>query len=665
MNLTKFLTIFLFSLVIIPIIAIASPYDINHLTLLAVQETPDGSFQGSTADLYLELRDGSGRVFLDTSPLTKIDTQISTRYAKEIACNYFDLECDHYDFIYTIRADSSIIGGPSAGAAIAALTALTVLDLEYDETITITGTINSGGIVGPVGGTKEKIEAAARTSTTNISRVLVAMGSSETFPKLSNATDDTEEDHESSNDNNNSNNNGDDNNIKRINSYEEQIDNQEEIDEEEVEVDQEQINEVDILPLTNFSLIDYADQELGIEVTEVTNLNEVVYILSGKELISNDFHVEVSNEYNQIMQDLSESLCARSKELENELLTITTIEDLSEEDEDNTSIWQNIVEKKDSANGSIQAQDYYSAASFCFGLNVYLNSQIYINSDFSKKEINDLKQEISKDLEIIQERVRKENIKTISDLQTKMVVRERLSEAKEFLEKLEEMEESDESYLYNLAYAKERLYSSLAWMHFFQMNGKSFLLDEEFLKNSCYQKVAEAEERYQYAKLYLPILDTDYINEDLISAKRSLDNGDYELCLMQAAQAKAEATTILSSIGLMEDNLDPYIESKLNAAERKLSDNIAEDIFPILGYSYYQYAKTLQESDPYLTLLYLEFSLELSELDIYFKEDKKEGLFNKFRYNHDIGTFLNGLVQGLIIGALLTWLILQGARKRS
>src|SRR3989338_9861291 len=97
-----------------------TPY---HLKLLAVQEEGD-KFSGSDADLYLELKEGTGRVFLDTYPLTKMDTQISTRFAKEIACYQYDLPCDYYDFIYTIKASSNIIGGPSAGAAISALTAI-------------------------------------------------------------------------------------------------------------------------------------------------------------------------------------------------------------------------------------------------------------------------------------------------------------------------------------------------------------------------------------------------------------------------------------------------------------------------------------------------------------------------------------------------------------
>ena len=144
------LTLILFSVLIC--LAQAQP-EIYQLKLLAVEDNGEEMY-GSDADLLLELKSGSGRVFLETFPLTKMDTQISTRFAKDIACSHFKLNCDKYDFIYTIKSKSNIIGGPSAGAAIAALTAIAVLDLEYDPAVAVTGTINSGGIIGPVGGVK-------------------------------------------------------------------------------------------------------------------------------------------------------------------------------------------------------------------------------------------------------------------------------------------------------------------------------------------------------------------------------------------------------------------------------------------------------------------------------------------------------------------------------
>ena len=69
----------------------------GHMKLLAVSDTQNGEV-GGIADLYLEISPGTGRVFLETFPLTRLDTQISTRLAKEIACDYANVDCSKYDF---------------------------------------------------------------------------------------------------------------------------------------------------------------------------------------------------------------------------------------------------------------------------------------------------------------------------------------------------------------------------------------------------------------------------------------------------------------------------------------------------------------------------------------------------------------------------------------
>ena len=114
-------------LVIILALVVAAPALVprrqGHLTLLTVVGSGEEGQRGGTADLYLELKPGEGDVYIATFPFAKVDTQISTRFAKEVACSLVDVRCDRYDFFYTIKADSTIIGGPSAGAAVATLTA--------------------------------------------------------------------------------------------------------------------------------------------------------------------------------------------------------------------------------------------------------------------------------------------------------------------------------------------------------------------------------------------------------------------------------------------------------------------------------------------------------------------------------------------------------------
>ena len=154
----------------------------GHMKLLAVKETENG-YEGGIADLYLEIKPGSGRVFLETFPLTRTDTQMSTRFAKAIACDLIDKDCDDIDFFYTITADSAIIAGPSAGSSIAVLTVAMLEGLELNEEYAITGTINSGGLIGPVGGLKAKIEAAKKAG---LKKVFIPDG--EIIARVDNAT---------------------------------------------------------------------------------------------------------------------------------------------------------------------------------------------------------------------------------------------------------------------------------------------------------------------------------------------------------------------------------------------------------------------------------------------------------------------------------------------
>ncbi len=147
----------------------------GNITLLALLESSEGK-SGTVATLGLELRPGSERVFLETFPMTKVTTQASLRFAQQIACKQANVDCSQYDFLYNIRSLPGIVGGPSAGAAASLLTAALLLNKTVPRDIAMTGTINSGGIIGPVGGLKYKVEAAAGNG---IKAVYLPKGTSE------------------------------------------------------------------------------------------------------------------------------------------------------------------------------------------------------------------------------------------------------------------------------------------------------------------------------------------------------------------------------------------------------------------------------------------------------------------------------------------------------
>src|SRR3989344_5952405 len=110
--------VILFSLLAFLSVSILSQYTearSARTKLLAVSEI-NGTSYGSVADLHLDIKSGDGGVFLDTFPLTKLDTQISTRFAKEIACKQSHTDCRNIDFFYSLKSGSTIVGGPSAGS---------------------------------------------------------------------------------------------------------------------------------------------------------------------------------------------------------------------------------------------------------------------------------------------------------------------------------------------------------------------------------------------------------------------------------------------------------------------------------------------------------------------------------------------------------------------
>jgi len=556
---------------------------VGRMPLLAVSQT-DYGYEGSPADLYLEIKPGTGRVFIEIYPLTKLDTQISTRFAREIACKYANAHCDNYDFFYTIRAESSIIGGPSAGAAISALTIAMLNNLNIDQSITVTGTINSGGIVGPVGGLKEKIDAA---STMKIKKVLIPTGTR----------------------------------------FSKEIDNK------------------------TIDLVEYG-KEKDIIIVEVSDLDDTLYEFTGKKKEAITESLKISDEYAGIMKILAERLCNKSQELKKEF------ENSKEQElgEELIKIEENAKNFSEKGEIAFNKETFYSAASFCFGANTKYRQLIFLMQDMKKKDVADKIKSVHNEIKGFDSRL-PFKYETITDLQTYAIVKERLIEAEHYLELGEEQLGKGElnASISSLAYAVERFYSAKSWSEFFNNKGKEFDFNKEVLRSSCITKIFEAEERYQYVLLFFPELLAD-TKKEIELAYSDMRNEDYELCLFKASKAKAESDIILSTLGVEEEHVDNLLNKKLEIVEKTIVETGKKEMFPIIGYSYYEYAKSLKDDDKYSALLYAEYALELSNLDIYFDNNKKSMLYiNK--------SFVSVLVLGIFIGLLIGILFFRRKRE--
>ncbi len=631
--------ILLLSLILLSPSLLAQPKS-YHLKLLAVQETPTG-YEGSDADLYLELKPGNGNVFLNTFPITKMDTQISTRFAKELACKHYSLNCDQYDFLYTIHAQSNIIGGPSAGAAIAAITVIAVEDLPINENVAITGTINSGGVIGPVGGIKEKIEAAARA---NLKKVLISKGNA---PKEYPLIDEIPQ-HPSNQSNTTPSENKTNNTKIPLNSQKTTTNSNISTN----TTPQNNSNQNITLPKIN--LIAYAKTNLSLEIIEVTSIEEVLYHITGQNITLPLQNITENKEYSNIMINLKDQLCNRSQKIKQELTKKNIIID--------QNFTKTILEKSSAIENATRTKNYYSAASMCFSQNIQLKKYYYDKSHPSQQIINSLFKELELKTIQLEKETNQQAIETISDLQTKMVVEERLDDVRTQIKKYYETRASlkpEETYSY-LAYAEERYSSALSWQQFFAMSGKKFNFDQNQLQTTCMLKISEAEERYNYLSFFLTNIPLTSLTESLTQAKIAQKQNQLELCTMKAMQAKANANALISSLGVPEASFNEFIEAKEHAAQQTIAQNSKQDIFPILGYSYYQYAKSLKDTDKYTSLVYQEYALELSDLQIYFPE--KQNILTEVEIPTTLKRDMILLGEGFFLGFLLTLLGVFGMR---
>ncbi|MBN2880732.1 hypothetical protein JXM83_01645 [Candidatus Woesearchaeota archaeon] len=583
----------------------------SDMKLLAVT-TQNGIMTGSGADLSLSITKGTGNVFMDTFPFTKLDTQMSTRYAKEIACNYLDEDCSDVNFFYTIRANTAIIGGPSAGASITFLTISKLKSYDVPQNIAITGTINLGGLIGKVGGVKEKIEAA---SSLGIKKVFIPTGDRffyEDYDLTINVSD-----------------YGDIYNFENNNSNK-----------------------------TKLDLVEYG-KTLDVEVIEVASIDDLICSVYNKNCDNLNEELNIDDEYQKTMLGIGINLCNRTNllvdKINNPYLTsaLKTNTINMSLDIDIASLVDLFMKRRT----AFTYEKYYSMASFCFSANLIL--QDHLKKDLTRAEVIDQMEKLTKSLQYFREQISKKEIKSITDLQTYIIVKERLYETEDYLNVINTTSNNESILKYSksaLSFGTERFYSASMWSEFFDKDKNYFEMDSQTLKNACLNKIFEAQERVEYLRLYFPSL-TKNAQAAIDIANKEFDDEDYAYCLFKASKAKAQIDAMLSSFATTNEDIDKILNEKQKVAQRSIKRQQDKKAFPILGFSYYEYAQTLSSSnkteDKISALIYYDYAIEFSNLDLYFKKSTTK-INIDWTYLLKTIAYTVVFIAGIMIGAITT-----------
>jgi len=542
----------------------------------AVGKTDTG-YVGVISTITVTIQDnGSGRVFVDTLPLTQIDMQGSARLAVKVASTLVErdkncsIDSSTYDYFFVVRTSAPIIGGPSAGGIMTAATIALLENWQMNNWTMMTGMINPDGSIGPVGGILQKIDAAYSVGAT---RFLIPKGQG---VYMETVTERVEQ-----------------------NGWTQIITKQE-----------------------PRYVADYAKDNYGIEVIEVEDIDEVVGYFTGytfsQEVINGNI---TTGNYTTSMKPLAETL-----------LQEATAVYVNASDAFNTSDipdyypfrYQSIVEEflsdaRDTLDEAMlwyERELYYSSTTKSFlsliSSRFVLYAAEYFEADDRDEYIESLLEEAITLFEENSELAKTTSINGMISLQCVGAAQKRAFEAEEYVDDASESYENDVlGALYSIARAIERSNSVKWWIGIGSYFNDSGQVNNETLENLAVEYIEDTQQAAAYSSIILQEIgqSSTYLSESealLESARDELEKGYPAASIFEALEALVKANLALE---LATSTSKEKIARGQESASSSISTSRSLGIEPVLAVSYYELATTYaNESNFDAALVYYKYS---------------------------------------------------------
>jgi uncharacterized protein len=543
----------------------------------AVAQTTNG-YVGVISTITVTIQNnGSGRVFVDTLPLTQIDMQGSARLAVKVAntlvrnderCNISPSE---YDYFFVVRTSSPIIGGPSAGAIMTAAVVSLLENWTIDNKVVMTGMINPDGSIGPIGGIIQKIDAAYSVGAT---RFLIPKGQGTYIDTLTETI---------------------------------------------TEGDWTQI----ITRQVTRNVSEYALYNYGMEVVEVEDINDVLLYLTGW-----DFPV-VESEYSITTEDYIDSM----KPLATSLLYEANDSYKNASNALNNSNIPNrypfyyknqVIDILNNAEQNLQeSQDWYEQELYYTSTSNSFQSLIdshfvfyaceYFNIDNKDDYVKFYLAETKKLHNDKSELAKNAKINGMISLQCIGAAQKRASEAEAHISDANSSYQTNDylTALYKIAYAVERSNSVEWWIGISSSFNDTGEINASSIRDLAGEYIEDAQQAIVYSSVILQEMgkSSNYLNEaeDLLdTARDDLEKSYPAAALFEALEALVKANLALElADGINEDKVERARES----ASASISESRNRGIEPILAVSYYEYAQSLvNESSFNSAIVYYKYS---------------------------------------------------------
>ena len=499
------------------------------------------SERGVFLSALVAVENGSGHVFVDTSPYTQVDLQGSARLAAMVASDITCLDQTQYDFYYVIAVPSPIIGGPSAGAAITVATVAAINNWSIKDGVVMTGTISPDNSIGPVGGIQAKLAAAAENG---ITLFLIPEGQRKFTVSKKN----------------------------------------------------EKSGPGFVFIEEKTVVVDLVEEgkKLGVEVQEVADIYDAIYLLTGHTVDVEYIDGEViSGDYVKLLEPLAASLKVEALNMYNETEKMVAKDDMLNNADDTI---KHADEMYDDGN-------YYAATSLYFNAMVALRDlswhKEYDQADNKTAFAIELHNMVARQINASEKDIERYKELGVRDPETIGAAESRVTRARQLLYHADASNPIE--YISTLAFSNERARTAQWWL---TLTSSDVVVPEEELRNRAAWYLAQAQSVTTYA--YTLISESNFqqtfhwsADEDLTNAKVQFERGYYSGSLFDSIHAIVRASTV---IGMMSSgDQDERVQKSEQEAKNAILEAQRKGVKPTLAISAYEYGRTLADPDGRIT----------------------------------------------------------------
>ena len=504
---------------------------------------------------------GSGRVFVDTLPLTDVDMQGSARLAVKVAGALVSTETRPHldpgscDFFFVVRTTSPMIGGPSAGGIMTVAVISLLENWTLDNRTVMTGMINPDGSIGPIGGIPYKIDAAYSVGATQF---LIPKGQM---------------------------------------TYTEMV------------TERQIINGMtweNTYPVAR-NVSEYAQTNYNIKVVEIEDINDALLYFTGWTFPVTESPDKITTEdYITAMKPLATSLLKEAQESyqnASNLFNITTIPNRYPDYYKNqvTDFLNTANDRLLESTHWYDEEVYYSSTSKSFQSLIDSHFVSYVCQYFASQSqeafvqslLNQTMQSYTNKSEV----AKNAPINGMVTLQCVGAAQQRVNEAASYLSQANSSFQNNDYFnaLYKIAYAQERSESVQWWLNISTPFNDTGEINASMITTLAEEYLDDAQQAIVYSEIIIQEMGktSNYLNDakNLLETARSENEKGY------SAAALFGAFESLVKANLALELVDGVTSEKVERARERASASITESrnqgIEPVLAVSYYEYGRSL------------------------------------------------------------------------